>query len=64
MRKITKQDIIKYRKHMAQKWHDEAWHKVDRDIKTEAISYAVGVSQAKGYKEISKEAENYIDVVK
>lgn len=60
MKKIKKQDVINYRKHIARKWHDEAWHIVDKDIKTEAISYALEVSEAKGYKDIAEEAEKYI----
>ena len=58
--KITKKDILEYRKVAGSAWHDRAWHDYMDTPKAEAIGYALEHKEAyDSYVEIAEIARVY-----
>lgn len=62
--KITRKDIITYRKVSSRSWHDSAWRAYMDTRKAEAIGYAEDTKdKGDSYRDISMKAERYLDFI-
>ena len=63
--KITRKDIIDYRRIAKQEWHDQKWHDTMNSPKFLAINYAIGYmacdkNRDRSYSAISEIAEKFM----
>lgn len=61
MKNITRKFIIEVRKHLANKWHDKAWHDFMSQLEAEAVCFAIQeLGKGAGYNEIAQMAREYV----
>lgn len=62
--KITRKDIIEYRKMVKKSWHDEEWHSFMSTPKSHTISYAIeACGSGADYSEIQTACKNNLNLV-